>query len=147
MSSWKQQMTKCVNADMKNLTKNILNQKWSNLCVPISVTALIRFAIKTDLGHINKKIRGHYEYSCEQILTTLTMIVYPRSLAGLNLNPKKEESEIQKNDIETLLKRICQKTFLRESGWEIIKRQGGLRRAESTCDFKQGLLFSKISQL
>ena len=50
MSSWKQQMTKCINADMKNLTKNILNQKWSNLCVPISVTALLRFAIKNDLN-------------------------------------------------------------------------------------------------
>jgi hypothetical protein len=135
-------MTKCVNADMKNLTKNILDQKWSNLCVPISVTALIRFAIKNDLGFLD----AHNEYLFEQILTTLTMIVYPRSLAGLSLNPKKEESDFQTNDIEKLLKRICQKTFLKESGWEIIRTQGTRKSAESTCNWKQGFYFALFTK-
>merc|ERR1712176_621680 len=116
MSCWKQQMTKCVNADMQNLTKSILNQKWSNLCVPISVTTLLRYAIKEELAFVDK----YNEYTCERILTTLTMIVYPRSLAGLNLNPKKEESKSQTNDIETLLERISEKTYLKPSGWEIV---------------------------
>jgi hypothetical protein len=139
MSIWKQQMTKCVNADMKNLTKNILDQKLSNLCVPISVTALIRFAVEKDLCHIDKKFLGHYDYSCEQILTTLTMMVYPRSLAGLNLNPKKEETDFQTNDVETLLGRICEKTYLMDSGWEIIRQQGSPFPAESICHFEIGI--------
>ena len=82
------------------------------------------------------------------------MIVYPRSLAGLNLNPKKEESESQTNDIETLLQRISKETYLRESGWEIVRTQKKevirlekkwvdfeplLRPAESTCEFKNGI--------
>ena len=75
MSVWKQKMTKCINADMKNLTKNILDQKSSNLCVPISVTALLRFAIKNDLGFVDQKFNDIYFYSFENILTALTMIV------------------------------------------------------------------------
>jgi len=123
MSNFKQQMTKCVNAELQNLTKNILDQKSSNLCVPISVTTLLRFAMKNDLNFDDK----NKNYTFEQILTTLTMIVYPRSLAGLNLNPKKEEKDFQTNDIETMLERICKKTYLKESGWEIVRTQGDKR--------------------
>ena len=54
MSNFKQQMTKCVNAELQNLTKNTLDQKSSNLCVPISVTALLRFAMKNDLAYDDK---------------------------------------------------------------------------------------------
>jgi len=131
MSNLKQQMTKCVNLDIKNLTKNILDQKWSNLCVPISITTLLRFSMKNDLAFIDER----NAYTFEKILTILTMIVYPRSLAGLNLNPKNEEKDFQMNDIETLLERICKKTYLRESGWEIVRKQGYLKPAESTCEF------------
>jgi len=116
MSNLKQQMTKCVNLDIKNLTENILDQKSSNLCVPISVTTLLRFSIKNDLSFKDKR----NEYTFEKILTNLTMIVYPRSLAGLNLNPKKEENQLQTNDVETLLERVCKSTYLKESGWEIV---------------------------
>ena len=141
MSNFKQQMTKCVNADMHNLTKNTLDQKWSNLCVPISVTTLLRFAINNDLYFHDK--RNHYTF--EKILTTLTMIVYPRSLAGLNLNPKKEEKDFQTNDIETMLERICKKTYLKESGWQIVREQGfGTRVLFSECEFKKGICLSKI---
>ncbi|CBY15528.1 unnamed protein product [Oikopleura dioica] len=136
MSNLKQQMTKCVNLDIKNLTKNILDQKWSNLCVPISVTTLLRFSIKNDLAFDDK-----YDYfKFEKILTILTMIVYPRSLAGLNLNPKKEENNFQMNDIETMLERICKKTYLKESGWEIVRKQEWSEPAESTCEFKKVML-------
>ncbi|CBY15343.1 unnamed protein product [Oikopleura dioica] len=95
-------MTKCVNLDFQNLTKNVFDQKWSNLCVPISVTTLLRFAMKTDFAFVDE---NDY-FKSDKILTILTMIVYPRSLAGLNLNPKIEESQFQINDIETLLERI-----------------------------------------
>ncbi|CBY15344.1 unnamed protein product [Oikopleura dioica] len=144
MSSLKQKLTKCVNLDFKNLTKNVLDQKSGNLCVPISVTTLLRFAIKTDLSFVD--IDNAYTF--EKILTSLTMIVYPRSLAGLNLNPKKEEITFQTNDVETLLERICKKTYLRESGWEIIRTQDWVKPAESTCDYKkvtlnQNFVFSR----
>ena len=119
---------------MENLTKNILDQKSSNLCVPISVAALIRFAMKNDLCFVD--VRSDYTF--EKILTTLTMIVYPRSLAGLNLNPKKKETDFETNDVETLLRRICEKTYLMESGWQIIRTQGVLKPAESTCEFENG---------
>ena len=137
MSNIRQQMTKCVKADMQNLTKNILNQNWSMLCVPISVATLLRFAMKNDLSFADK----YNEYTIERILITLTMIVYPRSLAGLNLNPKKEEQKFQMNDIETMLKRICCKTYLKESGWDIIK--GTKCRdtpKDSFCNYEQGIL-------
>jgi len=77
-------------------------------------------------------------YTFDKILTTLTMIVYPRSLAGLNLNPKNEESQFQMNDIETLLVRICKKTFLKDSGWEIIRKRSYGKPAESICEFEKG---------
>ena len=101
--------------NLQNLTKNVYDQKSSNLCVAISVTTLLRFAIKKDLGFGDK----WDHYSAENILSTLTLIVYPRSMAGLNLNPKKEEIEFQTNEIELLLERICEKTYLMPTGWEI----------------------------
>ena len=120
--------------DIKNLTKNILDQKWSNLCVPISVTTLLRFAIKDDLDFVDK----YDSLTFDKILTILTMIVYPRSMAGLNLNPKKEEKDFQINDIETLLERICKKTYLRKSGWEIVRKQDLAEPDESICEFEKG---------
>ena len=95
MSNLKQSMTKCVNLTMQNLTKNILDQKSSNLCVAISVTTLLRFAMKNDLGFEDE----YGYYSAEAILSNLTLIIYPRSMAGMNLNPKKEETGNQINEI------------------------------------------------
>ena len=141
MSNLKQQMTKCVNLTMEHMTRNIIDQKSSNLCVPISVTALLRFATKNDLGFVEKKDSfGFLHHSFERILTNLTMVIYPRSLAGLNLNPKKEETEFQANDVETLLQRICNETYLMKSGWEIIRNQSYHRPAESTFRFENGIL-------
>ena len=136
-------MTKCVNLDIKNLTKNILDQKWSNLCVPISVTTLLRFSIKNDLAFDDK----YDSFTFEKILTILTMIVYPRSLAGLNLNPKKEGNQFQTNDVETLLERICKKTYLRKSGWEIVRTQALQKPAKSTCNYEKGKKLSEIHKI
>jgi len=133
--------TKCVNQDLQNVTKNIIDQKSSNLCVPISVATLLRFAIKNDLGFLDKYVY----YSAEAILSTLILIVYPRSMAGLNLNPKKEETEFQFNEIELLLKRLCKKTYLMETGWNIIRqldKDEKDRPKKSTCKFEKGKIKS-----
>ncbi|CBY14812.1 unnamed protein product [Oikopleura dioica] len=145
MSSLKQKLTKFVNLDFQNLTKNVFDQKLSNLCVPVSVTTLIRYAMKTDLDFEDK----NDEYTFDKILTILTMRIYPRSLAGLNLNPKKEENDFQTNDVETMLERICKKTYLKDSGWEIVRTQGQYPEpAKSTCEYKkvtlnQNFVFSR----
>ena len=72
------------------------------------------------------------------------MVVYPRSLASLNLNPKKEEIQFKTNDVETLLERICKNTYLSESGWEIVRDQGCPKPDESTCEYKKGYFFFVI---
>ena len=137
MSSLKQKATKCVNQNMQNLPKEILNQKSSQLCVPISVTTLLRYSIRNDLGFIDE----YGSHSFENILSTLTMIVYPRSMAGLNLNPNPKEQEFQTNQIEVLLQRLCQKTYLMKTGWEIIRLLGhpNKRPIESICEYKKGI--------
>ena len=144
-SNLKQRLTKCLNLDIKNLTKHILDQILSNLCVPISVTTLLRYAMKNNLAFVDTR----NEYTFDKILTTLTMIVYPRSLAGLNLNPKNEENNFQTNDVETLLERICKKTYLKKSGWEIIRKQGVSynQPAESTCDYEKGKKLSETHKI
>ena len=81
------------------------------------------------------------KYSAETILATLTLIVFPRSMAGLNLNPKKEEEKNQLSEIELLLKRVCEKTYLMETGWQIIREIGlydVYQPKKSTCKFEQG---------
>ena len=81
-------------------------------------------------------------YSTEKILATIAVIIYPRSMAGLNLNPNENETDFQSNQIETLLKRLCKKTYLMKAGWEII-RQLGPRRiyqpVKSICRFEKGI--------
>ena len=120
VSILKRNATKCVDTDLQNLTQNVLNQKSSDLCVAISATTLLRYAIKNDLGF--EDIHGYY--STEAILANLALVVYPQSMAGLNLNPKKKEEEYQSCDIEVLLQRLCEKTYLMKSGWEIIRDLG-----------------------
>ncbi|CBY15100.1 unnamed protein product [Oikopleura dioica] len=141
VSSLKQNATKCVNQDLKNVTKNVFDQKSSNLCVPISVATLLRFAIKNDLGF---KDEDDY-YSAEAILSMLILIVYPRSMAGLNLNPNQKETEFQLNEIELILERICKKTYLMETGWQIIRKLDWAEKDQpkkSTCKFEK--VFARI---
>ena len=132
MAQLKQRMTKIVNFDFQNLTKNVLDQKDSNLCVPISVSVLLRWAIKSDLKVSDFTMEDYFPV--EKILTSLTMIIYPRSLAGMNLNPKNEEKEFQQGEIELLLKRMKNETYLHKSGWDIIRRSF----AEGKFDFNKG---------
>ena len=135
MSSWKQQMTKCNRMDLKNVTRNVLDQKESALRVPITVTTLLRYAIKNDLGFVDVK----KQYTFEKILLNLTMRVYPRSLAGLNLNPRAKEHNSQMGQIDTFLKRICNETYLKQTGWKIIRKQGTWPQpARSICKYKEG---------
>ena len=80
-------------------------------------------------------------YSAEKILSTLTLIVYPRSMSGLSLNPNEEETEFQTNEIELLLERVCKETYLMPTGWEIIRQLDIIEKDQpkkSTCIFEKG---------
>ena len=128
--------------DLHNLTRNLINQKDSQLCVPISVSILLKTAIEKDLEF--KDINGYY--TTEKILANLTLIVYPRSLAELNYNPNKNETNYQSishTELKLLLERLCKKTYLMDSGWEIIRQIGpaGVNQPKkSTCRFDKGLI-------
>ena len=135
MAELKQQMTRVLHFDFQNLTQNVLDQKDSNLCVPISVSVLLRWAIKNDLNVSDSKMKE--DFTVEKILTKLTMIIYPRSFAGMNLNPKNEEIKFQHNEIELLLKRLKNQTYLHKSGWDIIRIFD--YRAKGSFDFNQGM--------
>jgi hypothetical protein len=137
MAELKQQMTKAVNFDFQNLTKNVLDQKDSNLCVPISLSVLLRWAIKNDLKVDDWKMEKFF--TVEKILTQLTMMIYPRSLAGMNLNPRNKEKKFQHNKIDLLLKRLKYETYLHRSGWDIIRVNDF--RANGTFGFEQGKIF------
>ena len=119
MAQLKQKMTKAVNFDFKNLTKNVLDQKDSNLCVPISVSILLRSAIRYDSEGLTS-IEAFEHLTIEKILTQLTMIIYPRSLAGMSYNPRHTDKQFQHAKIEALLKRMKYPTYLYKSGWGII---------------------------
>ena len=137
MAQWKHRMTKAVNLDFKNLTKNVLDQKDSNLCVPISLSVLLRWAIKNDLNVEDWEMDKYF--TVEKILTQLTMIIYPRSLAGMNLNPRNKEKKFQHNKIDLLLARMKYETYLHKSGWDIIRYLG--TSPTGTFDFEQGKIF------
>ena len=91
----KHQLTKIMNMNMNNLTKNILDQKNTLLCVPIAMATLIKYAMKNDLAFDDKL----GDFTMEKICISLTMTVYPRSLAGLNLNPNDDEIKSQDGNI------------------------------------------------
>jgi hypothetical protein len=70
------------------------------------------------------------------------MIIYPRSLAGMNLNPINKEKKFQHNKIDLLLARMKYETYLHKSGWDII-RDDRIREHEKlkhTFDFNQVFL-------
>ena len=127
----KHQLTKIMNMNMNNLTKNILDQKNTLLCVPIAMATLIKYAMKNDLAFDDKL----GDFTMEKICISLTMTVYPRSLAGLNLNPNDDEIKSQDNDILSLLNRMTKRTYLNESGWEMIRSNGHRSPNSSICKF------------
>lgn len=127
------QSNKHVDLDFKNLSKYVLDQKQTNLCVAIAVTTLLRYCVckheeKTD-DQLNKEI------AFEKMLTRICMEIYPRSMTGLNLNPKPEEMEYQTNDVLTLLERLKYETYLSKSGWDILKQLGLM---SGTFNFEEG---------
>ena len=134
MAELKRRMTRIVNNDFDFLTNNVLNQKDSNLCVPISVSVLIRWAIKNDSKVDDYRMEEYF--TVDKILTKLTMIIYPRSLAGMNLNPRDKEKEFQHNRVNLLLRRLKNETYLHESGWDIIREIGYL--SKYSFDYNQG---------
>jgi len=123
----KHELTKIMNMDMKNLTKNILDQKNTLLCVPIAMATLMKHALEADLGYVDSL----GDFSMEKICISLTMTIYPRSLAGLNLNPNIDEIDFQENDIESLLNRMTKRTYLNESGCRYLNNTP----QESFCSF------------
>ena len=143
MSSLKQRATRAVNMDFQNLTNNVFDQKDSQLCVPITVCSLIRHALKDDLNFDDE----HDNYSMEKLLTIFTMVIYPRSLAGLNLNPNAEEKDFQTSETDLLLRRLKNKTYLMESGWEIIRKMGHPNIPKSVFTYKTGYSFYNFRYL
>lgn len=140
MANLKQRISRFINTDFLNVTKNVVDQTDSELCVPLSVSVLLRWALKNDLKMNDDRMDKYF--SLESIFTTLTMVIYPRSLAGFNLNPKKEEQDFQENDVDFLLKRLKYETFLNQSGWEIIKSLGYMARMEDiegSFNYEQGI--------
>jgi hypothetical protein len=129
----KQRFTRAFNYDLKNVSQTVFDQKDSNLCVPICVTTLLRWAIQNDLKTDARTMKEDYTF--ENIFTTITMILYPRSLAGLNLNPKHDEKQFQYNDVFTLLNRLKYPTFLQRRGWAFMRLQF---EPDSIFDFKEG---------
>ena len=56
-------------------------------------------------------------------------------------NINKKEKEFQLNEIELLLERLCKKTYLMETGWEIIRKLHFIEERQpkkSTCKFEKG---------
>jgi hypothetical protein len=112
----------------------VLDQKDSNLCVPISISILLRWALENHL----KIVTDEYNqiYTLENILTVMTMIVFPKSLAGLNNNPCHDEKETQFTYVHELLERLKFKTYLSKEGWEIISRIG---TALGSFNYREGI--------
>ena len=100
------------------------------------MTTLIKYALHNDLNF--QDIRG--DFTTQKIFVSLTMTVYPRSLAGFNLNPKKQEMLYQMNSIYELLKRMKNKTYLNQCGWVMLRNytNKNFRPEKSTCDFEEG---------
>ena len=110
----------------------MLDQKDSNLCVPISISILLRWALKNQLSIGDDEYNEIY--TIENILTVMTMIVFPKSLAGLNDNPRHNEKETQFTQVDKLLKRLKFKTFLNKKGWEIISKLGSANGSFNYCE-------------
>jgi len=121
------------NTAFKNTTKNVVDQKYSNLCVPISVSILLRTALEKQLNIKPDQLEENY--TLENILSVMTMIVFPKSLAGMNYNPKKGEEDTQYTKVHKLLERLKFETYLGKRGWEIISRIGS---AQGIFDFQIG---------
>ena len=123
---------KISNSAFKNVTQRVVDQKDSNLCVPISISILLRWALRNQLSIGDDEYNEIY--TIENILTVMTMIVFPKSLAGLNDNPRHNEKKTQFTQVDKLLKRLKFKTFLNKKGWEIISKLGSAKGSFNYCE-------------
>ncbi|CBY31442.1 unnamed protein product [Oikopleura dioica] len=102
----------------RNLREYNLSQKGSSLCVVFSMLNLIIYALEKDLN-VETSVMNKF-FTEEKLLYTLAMQIYPRSLAFLNLNHRKEEKDFQPNHAINLLDRIKYPTYLSKTGWKIL---------------------------
>jgi len=79
---------------------------------------LIIYALEKDLN-VETSVMNKF-FTQEKLLYTLAMQIYPRSLAFLNLNHRKEEKDFQPNHAINLLDRIKYPTYLSNTGWKIL---------------------------
>ncbi|CBY10457.1 unnamed protein product [Oikopleura dioica] len=102
----------------RNVREYNLTQKGSSLCVVFSMLNLIIFALEKDLN-VETSVMNKF-FTQEKLLYTLAMQIYPRSLAFLNLNHRKEEKKFQPNRAINLLDRLKYPTYLSNTGWKIL---------------------------
>jgi len=71
----------------KYLSKNVVNQKDSQLCVFLSLASLFRHAIKCFLEEQGETPLDESDgfFTFESVFLVMTMILLPRNLAGLEL--------------------------------------------------------------
>ena len=105
MSEMKFEFTKFFHEGFQNVTRHVIDQKDSALCVPICVANLLCSAI---LECVKTKRLPRYlhedcfdvekvkeAFSFKRIFHFITFLIYPRSLAGMNLNPNHDEIQKQ----------------------------------------------------
>ena len=109
------------------LSKNVVNQKDSQLCVFLSVASLFRHAIKCFLEQEGEAPLDEDDgfFTFESVFLVMTMILLPRNLAGLELrrNQTAQKFHAQEANIVQVLKRLTHATFFEREGWKIIARQ------------------------
>jgi len=142
MSQLNRKLRRGLTIGFQNITRNTLDQGESDLCVPVNFTTLLRHAIKEKCSKKEEyKILGR-AFTSERILYFLTMRIYPRSLAGLNLNPDGREIKYQRfRNFETLLDRMVRPTYAFEAGWDWMRRII-VREFYGDLSFLKGSIFS-----
>ena len=133
MANLKHRLARIVNLDFMTLTAKNIDERQRSLSVAFSVSALLRWAINNDLKTSDMKMES--KYSLDKIFIILTMVIYPRSFRGFNLNPRKADGNFQATDVEILLRRLKYPSYLNRSGFDILKESGDL---EGELDFHQG---------
>ncbi|CAG5102067.1 Oidioi.mRNA.OKI2018_I69.chr1.g128.t1.cds [Oikopleura dioica] len=116
MLKWKEDLSRHNSYDFQNVTKHAIDQKSSELSVSISVTNLLRYAIKERLREINPNTVDDQmkPYTFDFLLKTLIFHIYPRNFDGMDLNPSpRRKYKAQQNmSVDKLLRRLEEKNFM-----------------------------------
>jgi len=107
-----------------NVTKSVLVQRNTNLCVPISTCDLFYAALKLIMEELHLKLYK-YTLNVEQLLSCLTMRLTPRSLHEWSQYGAVGDVDTsnQLSKAERVLKRIVHPTFFEIEGWKILLRE------------------------